>query len=57
MKNIIIAFIVGILITVFSYHAYTVYKFKKTLTAHDIAIAQIVNLINSSLQANDRGSK
>lgn len=56
-KTIIISFIAGILLTLFSYHAYTVYKFKKTLIAHETSINQIVSFINSSLQTNVGGSK
>lgn len=54
-KNIIIGVVVGILLTIFSYHAYTVYKLNTRITALENVVAQdtsalqqIVNLINSS---------
>lgn len=48
-------FIAGILLTIFSYHAYMVYQFKSQLlqvegivNQQGVALQQIINLINSN---------
>lgn len=50
MKNITLAFIAGIILTVFTLHAYTVYQFRKTLAAHEGALVQIINVLNQANQ-------
>lgn len=54
-KHIIVAFVVGILVTIFCYHAYTIYSLKSQLMAvesvvsqDDATIKQIVTLINNT---------
>jgi hypothetical protein len=48
MKNITLAFITGIILAVFTFHAHTVYQFRKTLAAHEGALVQIINVLNQA---------
>lgn len=50
-KNIAIAFVAGILLTIFSYHAYTVYQLRaiaiQSVQDHQL-LTQVVQFINSN---------
>lgn len=48
--TIITSVIAGVLLTIFSYHAYTVYSMKKAVITQGQAIAQIVDFINKNTQ-------
>lgn len=48
-KGIIIGIAVGIVSTVFTYHAYTVYQLQKAVSAQGAAISQIVDFLNKSV--------
>jgi hypothetical protein len=45
------AFIAGIILTVFSYHAYVVYSMKTTVEKNDVILKQVVDFINKGVAA------
>ncbi len=61
MKNmklsvIIFSFVMGVILTVFAYQAYTIYQLR-TLVANDHATLQnVVNFLNTQIQAANPGA-
>lgn len=49
-KHIIIAFILGAITLAFVYHAYNFYSIRQIVVQHEIALQQIVSIINASQQ-------
>ena len=44
------AFVAGVIITVFSYQAYTVYQFRSVVTNEHATLTQIVDFLNQNIQ-------
>ncbi len=44
-KKTVSAFIFGIIVVLFCYHAYLVYQIRATVIQHDVLLGQIVSLI------------
>ena len=50
MKNSIIGIVIGILVTVTAYFAYTVITIQKQVSINTSTILQIVNFLNKSIE-------
>lgn len=48
---ITLAFVVGVIITVFSYQAVTIYQLRAQIVNDHITLAQVVDFINQGIQA------
>lgn len=55
-KNVVVAFVLGIIFAVFVGHAYTVYQLRALVFQHDVVLRQIVEMINLADQAAQGGS-
>ncbi|MEK7555613.1 MAG: hypothetical protein AAB516_02225 [Patescibacteria group bacterium] len=49
-KQIIIAFILGIIVAVFGFHAYFVYQLREQVAKNTNDLVQIVNFLNQNTQ-------
>jgi len=63
-KHIITAFVAGILLTIFAYHAYTVYTFRSAINAQarliqeqGVALSQVIEFLNKATAQTPQGGK
>ena len=54
---IIASFILGIILTVFSYQAYAVYQLRSIVAEDHATLTQVVGFINTQIQASNPGAK
>ena len=50
IATIVGAFVAGIIVTVFSYQAYTIYEFRAQITNDHAALTQVVDFLNQNIQ-------
>ena len=61
MKNnlsiILISFVLGVLFSVSIYQAVTIYKFRKMVNEDHATLIQVVNFLNTQIQASQKGEQ
>ncbi|MES2409375.1 MAG: hypothetical protein V4509_03685 [Patescibacteria group bacterium] len=56
LYSIITAFIIGVLLTVFCYQAYTIYQLRSVVADDHATTQSVVNFLNSQIQASQTAS-
>jgi Tfp pilus assembly protein PilE len=57
LYSIIIAFIIGVILTIFSYQAYTIYELRAVVADDHNTIQSVVNFLNTQIQASQNANK